>query len=783
MVPTQPERARGRGWPKGWPPRLRRDEPGCPQVCAGAVSPGGGCRTGELSLAGFMPLRLRGAGTSIAVRVAPLPAAAGQERLLARGRRRSVRMERAVRARQGQWVAAGLAAASAALIVAGLAVGFADRHLAPARLTGWDFPDVSGAVVYLAVPVVGFVLASRRPGSRIGWLFLAAGLAKGLSSFSRPYAAHALVVAPGSWPAGQALAWLSDWVEWPGIPAVAFAILLFPTGRLRSRRWLPVAWFVAAASGLVAAYAAALAGRHWSRPLSPSASVDTAAFTPLAIVVTVLVVAAVLVSVTAVVARFGGSAGEERLQLKWFTTAAVFVVATFILSNVTTSNAVLVASNLAFLGMFVAIAIAVLKYRLYDIDLVISKAVLYACLAGFVTAVYVGLVAGVGTVVGGQSRPLLLAAAAAAVAVAFQPVRLRAERLANRVVYGRRATPYQVLSEFARRIGGAYASDEVLPHMARVVAAGTGAEQVVVWLRMGGELVPEASVGSAPGPAPAPLPVSDGGEVPPVPGGDVAVPVVHGGELLGAVSLRMPRGEALRPAGRQLVADVASQAGPVLANAGLVEDLRTSRLRLVTAQDEERRRLERDIHDGAQQDLVALAIKLGLVEEAVGDDSAREMLGQLRTDVAGALANLRDLARGIYPALLADHGLAAALRAPANRSPVPVMIEADRIGRFSQDAEAAVYFCCLEALQNTAKHSGAASARVCLQARGGTLRFTVSDDGVGYDTRTTPPGSGMRNMADRLAALGGGLEIRGAPGLGTTITGHVPAVLSRPGSA
>ena len=684
-----------------------------------------------------------------------------------------------MRAKQGQRAAAVIAVASVALIVAGLAVGFADRHLAPTRLTGWDLPDVSGAVVYLAVPVVGFVLASRRPGNRIGWLFLAAGLAKGLSSFSRPYAAHALVVAPGSWPAGQALAWLSDWVDLAGVPALAFAILLFPTGRLHSRRWLPVAWFVAAASGVVA-YAAALASRHWSRPLSPSASIETAAITPPVIVVTLLMLVAVLASVAAVVARFARSAGEERLQLKWFTTAAVFVVVTFILTEVTTSDAALVVSNLAFLGMFVAIAIAVLKYRLYDIDLVISKAVLYGCLAGFVTAVYVSLVAGVGTVVGGQSRPLLLAAAAA-VAVAFQPVRLRAERLANRVVYGRRATPYQVLSEFARRIGGAYASDEVLPHMARVVAAGTGAEQVVVWLRMGGELVPEASAGSAPGPAPVPLPVSGGREVPPVPGGDVAVPVVHGGALLGAVSLRMPRGEALRPAGRQLVADVASQAGPVLANAGLVEDLRTSRLRLVTAQDEARRRLERDIHDGAQQDLVALAIKLGLVEEAVGDDSAREMLGELRTDVAGALANLRDLARGIYPPLLADHGLAAALHAQANRSPVPVVIKADGIGRFSQDAEAAVYFCCLEALQNTAKHSGAASARVCLQAQDGTLRFTVSDDGVGYDARTTPPGSGMRNMADRLAALGGGLEMRGAPGLGTTITGHVPAMLPRCG--
>ena len=686
-----------------------------------------------------------------------------------------------MRARQGHWVAAGLAAASVVLIIAALVIGYADRHLAPVRLTGRDVPDVISHVTNLALPVTGFVLASRRPGNRIGWLILAAGLLAAIQIFSRPYAAHALIVAPGSWPAGQALAWLSDWVEWLGVSAIAFMLLLFPTGRLRSRRWLAAAWFVAAALGLVVVRAAALASRFWSRPLSPAATFEDAVALslPEIIVVTVLVIVALLVSVAAVVARFRGSAGEERLQLKWFATGAVCTVAQFVASNVTppafaSSWLMQIIGSLSFLSMFVAIAIAVLKYRLYGIDLVISKTVLYGCLAAFVTAVYVALVVGVGAVAGGQNQPLLAALAAAVVAMAFQPVRLWADRLANRVVYGKRATPYQVLSEFARRIGGAYASEEVLPQMARVVAAGTGAEQVVVWLRMGGELVPEASASSAPNSVLVPLAV-DGDELPPLPESDLAVPVTHGGELLGAVSLRMSRGEALRPAGRQLVADVASQAGPVLANAGLVQDLRASRQRLITAQDETRRRLERDIHDGAQQQLVALTIKLSLAEAAVSDEPARQMLQEVRADASSALANLRDLARGIYPPLLADHGLAAALGAQAARSAVPVTIEADGIGRFGQDAEAAVYFCCLEALQNTAKYAGASAARVCLQAGDGTLRFTVSDDGTGYDSRTTPLGSGMRNMADRLAALAGGLTVSSAPGQGTTITGHLPA--------
>ena len=305
------------------------------------------------------------------------------------------------------------------------------------------------------------------------------------------------------------------------------------------------------------------------------------------------------------------------------------------------------------------------------------------------------------------------------------------------------------------------------------MAAGTGAARVVVWLRVGDELHPEAS--SDGGPHPAPLPV-EGQALPSLPGADVSVPVVHQGELLGAISIRMPRGEPLRPAGEQLVADVASQAGLALSNAGMVEDLRASRQRLVAAQDEERRRLERNLHDGAQQDLVALAIKLRLAGTAADEDPAqtKEIIGELQAEAAAALENLRDLARGIYPPLLADLGLVAALNAQARKSPVPVAVEADGIGRLPQDTEAAVYFCCLEALQNIAKYARATQARIRLQAQGGTLCFTVSDDGAGYDARRTVMGSGQRNMADRLAALDGRLEVRSAPGQGTVVTARLP---------
>jgi signal transduction histidine kinase len=677
---------------------------------------------------------------------------------------------RVLTARRVAGCAAGM---SVALIAGGLAWAYADRHLVPADMMRWNISEVFGEVVNLAIPVAGFVLASRRPANRVGWLFLVAGLALGLSAFAQQYGLHALIAAPGSLPAGRALAWLSNWTWVIAFAMLAFVFLLFPTGRLSSRRWLPAAWFAGGALTLTAAAVAVYTARFWSRPFSTPAQ----AVTPVVAAVVILICAVLVVSVAAVVVRFARSSGEERLQLKWFAAAALLVVATFILSVVIDSVLASALSNVAFLCLWVAVAIAVLKYRLYDIDIVISKAVLYGSLAVFITAVYIGVVVGIGTLAGGRDRPLLAAVAAAVVAVAFQPVRQRAGRLANRVVYGRRATPYQVLSDFARRIGGTYANEDVLPQMARTVAAGTGARQVVVWLRIDDELRPEASSDGSSHAGPLAV---DGHELPRLPGADSSAPVVHQGKLLGAISVKMPKDEPLCPAGQQLVTDVASQAGLVLANAGLIEDLRASRQRLVTAQDEGRRRLERNLHDGAQQDLVALAIKVRLGATAEDLAQAKEIFGELQADAAGALENLRDLAQGIYPPLLADLGLAAALRAQASKSPVPVTVQADGIGRFPQDTEAAVYFCCLEALQNTAKYAGATHARICLQAQDGTLRFTVSDDGAGYEPGHTPLGSGQRNMADRLAALGGRLEARSAPSQGTTITGYLPVPSCRP---
>jgi signal transduction histidine kinase len=237
----------------------------------------------------------------------------------------------------------------------------------------------------------------------------------------------------------------------------------------------------------------------------------------------------------------------------------------------------------------------------------------------------------------------------------------------------------------------------------------------------------------------------------------------------------MPANDPLDATKERLARDLAAQAGLVLRNVRLIEELRASRQRLVTAQDEERRKLERNLHDGAQQQLVALQVQLRLVEGQIGTDPERELaLVRGVQEAAGeALQELRDLARGIYPPLLADQGLVAALRAQAKRAPVPVSVDGDGIGRYERDVEAAVYFCTLEALNNVAKYAEATSATVELRDDG-ALRFVVRDDGRGFDPRTAERGTGVQGMIDRLDAIGGTLTVSSEPGRGTTVEGIVP---------
>ncbi len=667
---------------------------------------------------------------------------------------------------------------SIALLLAALILYLMDRSqiALPESVGLWGVFTGIDIAVNIPVPLLGILIASRRPRNPIGWVYLGASFALGVVIFGQLYAIHVLVVEPGALPGGHVMAWISVLFLPVAICLLPFLFLLFPTGHLPSRRWRPVAWLSAAVLICLMVGSGIFAAQIWSTPFVGSEEATTGSLPR--VVVTVFFAAALtypvtlLLSFASVVARFRRSTGEERLQLKWFVAAAAVVAVSISLGFFSEAVAASVAASVSLLFMDIAIALAVLKYRLYDIDVLIGKTIVYGALAAFITAVYVVLVVVIGAVIGVTEGLSLLATAV--VAVAFQPIRQRAQRVANRLVYGARATPYEVLSEFSEHVGEAYAGEDILPRMARLLAEGTGASTAIVWLRIGSEIRPAATWPSNRAP-PAPRHLDDD-QMPEIDDASVSVPVRHHGELLGVLTLVKQPNEALSPVELKLMTDLAAQAGLVLRNSRLIEDLRASRQRLVTAQDEERRRLERNLHDGAQQQLVALAIKARLASALVGKEPAQEleMLGDLQVGLGDALETLRDLARGIYPPLLADQGLQAALEAQARRTSFPIAFEVDSIRRYPPDVEAAVYFFVLEALQNVAKYADASSVTIRLREWEGDIDVAVIDDGRGFDPDATPLGMGLQNMSDRLAALGGRLEIKSVPGRGTNVTGRIP---------
>jgi signal transduction histidine kinase len=671
---------------------------------------------------------------------------------------------------------------SLALMVVGLVLMFLNPSarvpaaLQPSART-WTLSGVLDAAVNLGTPLLGMLLVLRRPENRIGWLFLGVGLVLGIELFAAAYATHVLLVDPGSLPGGDLAGWVGN-ALWPlSFAALVLLFLWFPTGQIPSPRWRPLEIAVFVLFGMLEVIAVISSTASWSDPFTNgnTTGIVTTVFTVLFIIAVLGVPVSILAAFASTAIRFKGAKGDERLQLKWFATAAAFTAFVFAITVPLGGDSpvlsILTDVGLAFL--YVAIARAILKYRLYEIDVVIGKTVVFATLVVFITVVYVGLVVGVGTLVGNARSPVLSALAAALVAVAFQPVRQWARRLANRVVFGKRATPYEVLTDFTARASETYSTEDVLPRMARVLADGVGATEARVWLRVGTELRPAATW-----PADGviePVPIRDDERLT-FPEPERAFPVRYAGELLGAISVVTPPAEPLAADREQLLNDVAGQAALVLRNVRLIEELRESRRRIVTAQDERAKALERNLHDGAQQQLIALAVKQRLAGSLVDrdPDRAKSMLADIQTETQEALETLRDLARGIYPPLLADKGLAAALEAQARKAAVPVQVSADGVDRYPQELEAVAYFCCLEALQNVAKYAKASHAVVRLSVEDGRLMFQVEDDGSGFDPSHTRYGTGLQGMADRLEAVRGSLEVRSAPGRGTTVVGVLP---------
>jgi signal transduction histidine kinase len=407
-------------------------------------------------------------------------------------------------------------------------------------------------------------------------------------------------------------------------------------------------------------------------------------------------------------------------------------------------------------------------------------------LALYIALVYALVVLAVGRLVGQSGSPNLLLSilATAFVAVSFESVQARLEQTAARL-FDLRSAPYEVLRRFAASTGSGPVED--LPvQMAQVLAEGTDATAAQVWLMVEDRPTLAATWPADDDPTLGTLETTQDGRA----AGWRSLPVRDGGETLGLLSLREREQRPLTPVEERLFAGLAAHAGLVLRSARLraqlsarledlsarAEELRASRERLIETQDDERRRLERDIHDGAQQNLVALAVNLRLADTLLhrSPPRAAEVLSQQSHAAQQAIDNLTQLSRGIYPALLADDGLVPALAAVAATSTLPVTLAADPTLRLPAGIAAALYFCCLEALQNAAKHSGATSVRVAIERTPERVRMTVRDDGRGFTVSDATTGAGTANMRDRIDALGGSFSIISAAGHGTSVAVEIP---------
>jgi signal transduction histidine kinase len=637
------------------------------------------------------------------------------------------------------------------------------------RTIGWPVLTI-GTILWAAT---GALIVSRHPGHRVGWLFVATGVIIGVDDPLIMYADNILGGGDlGPLRAGQIAAWLVSFIDLP-LPGllISLVFLLFPTGDLPSPRWRAVLWVV---WGSFVLFTAVTVFAVDPRDIGP----ETMGAGPVAQTLLGISRLGFLVglaaSAVAVVARMRHAHGERRQQLRWLATAGaalgVAVVPPVVAGDIEFLGglpgwALLLPLHLAFAGVALAAGFAILRYRLYDIDLIISRAIVLAVVTVFVTAGYVAVVVAIGAVLGertaGAFWPSLVATAL--VAVAFQPVRASVQRLADRAVYGARAAPYEALSEFIAKLGNSPSVSELLPCVAEATARSVAARrsQVVLHLPDGQQLM---SVWP---------PATDGSD-------DLELAVTDRGETVGQITLSTAPGHHLRPSDRRLLADFTSQLGLAFRNARLeadlqvrvrqvtrrTEELAISRRRLVAARDDERRRLSSAIDRQVLCHLRPLVDDLQASARATaGDEERMRLLLDRQIEAANAgLGELRRLSHGAVPAVLRRRGLAAAL--VATGAGLDVQITSTAEPRFDAQIETAAYLCARAALSGP---GSAKSGRIVLTADSGKLAMTVP----GIDEQV-PNGPDWPSVVDRVEALGGKVVVISEPGGAPTVRLDLP---------
>ena len=681
----------------------------------------------------------------------------------------------------GVGVAAGgghLTARRIAALTLGLCVLMAVATLillgiGPGRVLPSDIFSGLGGVSFLILALtfasVGAIVASRVPENRIGWIFLLTGLANSLQLFSWQYAdvgLHAIHRLPGA----RGVVVFNTVIGEATAGLLGLSLLLFPDGRLPSRRWRPalaslvvgMVFFVLAGTLRPGRYAEPFA--EVSNPLGlPGArgvmnAVDLAGW--------LLVVVGVGLGAAAMIVRLRHARGLERQQLKLVlavgsiaAAAAALVLATWFIWPAGHLQARIAVVGVCFASVPLVAGVAILRYRLYEIDVVVNRTLVYFAVTVILAAAFAATVVLLGTALG-RGSVWATSAATLVVAVAFRPSRARVQDAVDRRFNRARFDALRRMDVFLEDLRAGRAAPEEVEGVLRNVLSDPRLRLLF--------FLPESELYvDARGMAVVDLP-NDGRD---------RIPVERAGQRLGMVLHDRASEEDPTMLGR-----VVQAGGLAIEIARLrvelrrqLAEVRASRARIVAAGNDERRRIERDLHDGAQQRLVSIGLALRHAQHELGSESPRRVsqtLDSAVAELAVAVNELRELARGLPPSQL-DLGLAPAFHELARRAPIPVEVEAPG-ERFGQDVEAAAYFIACEGLTNAVKHAHATKILVSAGRQGRQLVVSIVDDGIGG--AIVGQGSGLRGLSDRIAALGGTLRIESVPGTGTTLTAELPCV-------
>jgi two-component system, NarL family, sensor kinase len=672
----------------------------------------------------------------------------------------------AARERSSGWrLAAAWSAFAAILAISAFAVlleALNGRHPA------WEVAVL--VLLTLVSSTVGLLIARRRPDNLIGWLLLANGLALALDFLVTPYAYYGLIAHPGSLP-GARWAALWDYADWPTLFAGVTAIaLVFPNGRLPSSGWRRVA-----IASVVAFVGVTLAALFDSQPLNePFQSVSRPLPTvpswvgTFSLLFMVGTLASLFAAAWAVRVRFRRAVGVERLQLMWFAYAALGIPLTLLVciaDGLITGGVgapTLIALLITLLAIPISVGIAVLRYRLFDIELAINRTLVYGTLTACIVVAYVAIVSALDALIHSNGVPGLIAVGL--VAAGVQPVRLRLQTRVDHLVYGDRSDPYAALTRLGERLQVTLAPTEVAQTIVDSVAEALRLPYAAVEFERQGAVEVVAAHGR-----------EGRGEL-------ERLELTYQGETVGSLAVLVPPGRELSSADRRLLEDLGKHSGPAVRAVRLTADLQRSRERLVTAREEERRRLRRDLHDGLGPALAGMVLKLDAARNQLGDGSeaaAEGTLGELRDETQEAIADIRRLVYALRPPALDELGLVGALREQAARlglgegdRALEVSVTApDELPTLPAAVEVAAYRIATEALTNVARHAAAHHCRVRVELNGG-LEVEVTDDGRGLNSER--PGVGLTPMRERAAELGGSCTVAPGPGGGTLVRARLP---------